>query len=99
LAVADAHSEDRLPAQARLRSLEDEELEQGAIVVDGVVLADGELAERPGAARQGAHLLALFTSFFLRGRRLPYVPRKILPRRDFRSPLPMNVPRLDGGPP
>ncbi len=76
LAVADTLPEDRLPAQARLRSLEDEELEQGAIVVDGdtplsVVVGDAKLGARPAAARGRAHLLVPLATFFFRGRRLP----------------------------
>ncbi len=71
--------EDRLPAQAGLRPLERDELEEHAVVVDGhtpffVVIGDAERRARPAASRSLGHFSMLAGPDFYQsawGRRTP----------------------------
>ena len=70
LAVALALAQDRVPAQAGLRALQDEELEDGAVVVQRdapllVVVAHGQLVARPPTAYRFVRFLHVIPRFWL----------------------------------
>src|SRR5882724_75841 len=97
LAITGALPEDGFPTQAGLSTLQDQKFEEQPVIVHrhapfGIMIGNPELGARPRAAHRRGHFVPLLAVFFFRGRSLPYVPRKILPFLDLRSPFPMRAP-------